>query len=43
MTRLTAISAGVPAAASWTACAANRLRATRNGPRISSSAVIATQ
>ena len=41
-TRLTAASAGVPAAVSWIAPEANRLRATRNGPRISSSAVIAT-
>ena len=41
-TRLTAASAGVPAAVSWIALEANRLRATRNGPRISSSAVIAT-
>ena len=41
-TRLTAASAGVPAAASRIALEANRLRATRNGPRISSSAVIAT-
>ncbi len=42
-TRLTAASAGVPAAVSRIALDANRLRATRNGPRISSSAVIATQ
>ena len=39
---LTAASAGVPAAVSRIALEANRLRATRNGPRISSSAVIAT-
>ena len=38
----TAASAGVPAAVSRMAVEANRLRATRNGPRISSSAVIAT-
>ena len=42
-TRRTATSAGVPAAEPWMALEANRLRATRNGPRISSSAVIATQ
>ena len=42
-TRRTAASAGVPAAVSRIALEANRLRATRNGPRISSSAVIATQ
>src|SRR5438552_3192748 len=42
-TRLTAASAGVPAAVSRIALEANRLRATRNGPRISSSAVTATQ
>ena len=42
-TRLTAASAGVPAAVSRIASDANRLRARRNGPRISSSAVIATQ
>ena len=42
-TRLTATWAGVPAAMAWIELAANRLRATRNGPRISSSAVIATQ
>ena len=41
-TRRTAASAGVPAAVSRMAPDANRLRATRNGPRISSSAVIAT-
>ena len=41
-TRLTATSAGVPAEVSWIALDANKLRATRNGPRISSSAVIAT-
>ena len=41
-TRRTACSAGVPATVSWIAPEANRLRATRNGPRISSSAVIAT-
>ena len=42
-TRRTAASAGVPAAVSRIASDANRLRARRNGPRISSSAVIATQ
>ena len=42
-TRRTAASAGVPAAMSRIAADANRLRARRNGPRISSSAVIATQ
>ena len=40
-TRRTAASAGVPAAVSRIAGAARRLRATRNGPRISSSAVTA--
>ena len=41
-TLLTAASAGVPAAVSRIASDANRLRARRNGPRISSSAVTAT-
>ncbi len=43
VTRRTAASAGVPAAVVWIELDTNRLRATRNGPRISSSAVIATQ
>ena len=42
MTRRTATSARVPTAASRSAPLPKRLRATRNGPRISSSAVMAT-